>query len=54
MNEYLEHGASLGWLIDPLKRLVYVYRDVEILHEPQFVSGALLLEGFNLKMEQIW
>ena len=26
MLEYIANGASLGWLIDPLKRRVYVYR----------------------------
>lgn len=57
MNEYLENGASLAWLIDPLRRLVYVYsrnRDVEVLHEPEFVSGEPLLKGFRLKMTPIW
>ena len=26
MDEYMENGARLGWLLDPLDRRVYVYR----------------------------
>ena len=57
MNEYLENGASLCWLIDSRRRLVYVYypnREVEILHEPEFVSGETVLKEFKLLMEPIW
>lgn len=57
MQEYLENGASLGWLIDPLERKVYVYRTnaaTEILDDPKVVSGEALLENFTLKMEKIW
>ena len=42
MFEYMENGASLGWLIDPLKRQVYVYRpnqETVILDNPETVSG---------------
>jgi Uma2 family endonuclease len=57
MNEYLENGASLAWLIDPRRRLVYIYsrdKEVEILDDPEFVSGEPLLKGFTLVMERIW
>jgi Uma2 family endonuclease len=57
MNEYLENGVSLGWLIDPRRRLVYIYRsdkEVEILDDPEFVSGEPLLKGFRLEMARIW
>ena len=26
MHEYMENGAQLGWLIDPLASQVFVYR----------------------------
>jgi Uma2 family endonuclease len=26
MEEYIENGAKLGWLIDPIKRKVHIYR----------------------------
>jgi Uma2 family endonuclease len=57
MHEYLENGASMAWIVDPLRRLVYVYsrnKEVEILDEPEFVSGEPLLPGFRLEMGRIW
>jgi Uma2 family endonuclease len=57
MEEYIENGASLGWLIDPTKKKVYVYRpnaEVETLDNPQEVSGEPLLKGFLLNMKEIW
>lgn len=57
MDEYIENGASLGWLIDAGKRKVYVYRpdsEVEVLNDPKEVSGDPLLIGFVLKMKNIW
>lgn len=57
MEEYLENGAKLGWLIDPYERKVYVYREnetVEILDNPKKVKGEPMLEKFILKMEKIW
>ncbi len=57
MEEYLENGAKLGWLIDPYQQKVYIYRqneDVEILDNPKKVSGEPLLKNFILKMEKIW
>lgn len=57
MEEYIENGAQLGWLIDPLKKKVYVYRPsvaVEVLDNPQTVSGEPLLHGFVLKMQDLW
>jgi len=57
MLEYIEDGASLGWLIDPFKRQVYVYRPDEavvILDSPETVSGEPLLRGFRLNVNEIW
>jgi Uma2 family endonuclease len=57
MLEYIANGASLGWLIDPLKRRVYVYRpdqELVILENPEVVYGDPLLPGFKLKMEELW
>ena len=50
MEEYLENGALLGWLIDASKRKVYIYRpnvQIEILDNPKEVSGGELLKGFR-------
>jgi Uma2 family endonuclease len=57
MAEYIENGAQLGWLIDPYKRKVYVYRPgvpVERLDNPPTVSGESLLPGFVLPVAQLW
>ena len=57
MAEYLANGARLGWLIDPVRRRVLVYRpdsDVEELDEPEELSGDPVLPGFRLRMEDIW
>ena len=57
MVEYMENGASLGWLIDPFKRRVYVYqtdRDLVILENPETVSAEPLLPGFTLKVTELW
>ncbi|HXH70175.1 MAG TPA: Uma2 family endonuclease [Pyrinomonadaceae bacterium] len=57
MEEYIENGASLGWLIDPLERKIYVYRpnsEAEILENPDSLRGEPLLEHFSLKMKKIW
>ncbi len=57
MEEYIENGAQLGWLIDPIERKVYVYRPqspVECLDNPEALSGEPLLKGFTLEMKEIW
>ena len=57
MREYLESGAQLGWLIDPMERQVYVYRlgkQAECLRDPPTVAGDPLLSGFVLALSEIW
>ena len=57
MFEYIENGASLGWLIDPLKRKVYVYRpnqETVVLDNPETVSADPLLPGFTLTLTELW
>ena len=49
MERYMANGALLGWLIDPRRRRVYVYRpgvDVDTLEDPETVSGEPVLPGF--------
>ncbi len=57
MREYIDNGARLGWLIDPLERKVYVYRPgakVERLDDPQAVSGDPVLPGFTMELGRLW
>ena len=57
MVEYMQNGASLGWLIDLLKRRVYVYQphqEVVLLENPETVSGDPYLPGFTLNVTELW
>ena len=57
MMEYIENGVRLGWLIDPVGQKVHVYRsnmEVEILDNPEKVSGENVLKGFELEVREIW
>jgi len=57
MQEYIENGASLGWLIDPTERKVYVYcrnDEIEILENPKEISGEPLLKDFTLNLQEVW
>jgi len=56
MEEYIANGAQLGWLIDPIEKKVHIYRPdapIEILDQPQEISGEPLLKGFTLKLAGI-
>ncbi|MDZ8258377.1 Uma2 family endonuclease [Nostoc sp. ChiQUE01b] len=57
MQEYIENGCRLGWLINRKKQEVEIYRpgqDVEISKFPQTISGENILPGFVLNLERIW
>jgi Uma2 family endonuclease len=57
MREYIENGVSLGWLIDPENKRVHIYRvngEVEVLQNPQIVSGEDVLVGFELNVQEIF
>ena len=57
MKEYMENGAKLGWLINQKKRQLEIYRqdqEVEILENPQTVSGENILPEFILDLTLIW
>ncbi|MDY6784600.1 MAG: Uma2 family endonuclease [Cyanobacteriota bacterium] len=57
MQEYMENGAKLGWLLDPQHRRVEIYRPklaVEVLENPPSVSGGEVLLGFELNLRRVW
>jgi Uma2 family endonuclease len=57
MAEYVANGASLGWLLYPPERRVYVYRPgqpVERLDRAESVAGDPVLPGFTLDLREIW
>ena len=56
MQEYLDNGVKLGWLIEPAAKTVEIYRpskQVEILNNPQTLSGENVLPGFILDLSEI-
>ena len=56
MQEYIDNGARLGWLIDAETRRVEIYRrdrTVELLENPVTLSGEDVLPGFVLDIAQI-
>ncbi len=57
MQEYMDAGIKLAWLIDRKTRRVEIYRqgkEVEILDSPATLSGEDILPGFILNMEFIF
>ncbi|HBQ97229.1 MULTISPECIES: Uma2 family endonuclease [unclassified Roseofilum] len=57
MQEYIDNGTQLGWLIDPKNKRVEIYRAnqvVEGVENAIALSGEAVLPGFTLSMERIW
>ena len=57
MLEYIENGTSLGWLINPQTRQVFIYRqnaEVRVVENPEEISGNPDLPGFSLNLLEIW
>ncbi len=54
MQEYLDSGLRLGWLINPQDQTVEIYRAgkaVEVIKLPTTLSGEDVLAGFTLNLE---
>jgi Uma2 family endonuclease len=57
MREYIEQGAELGWLINPAKRTVEIYRPngaSETLANVKKVAGEGPVTGFVLNLKYVW
>jgi Uma2 family endonuclease len=57
MQEYLDNGTRLGWLINPNDKQVEIYRsgqNTEILNYPSSLSGEDILPDFVLNLQLIW
>jgi Uma2 family endonuclease len=57
MQEYMDSGVRLGWLIYRLEKRVEIYRqgqDKEVLINPQFLSGEDVLPQFVLDLSLVW
>ena len=54
MQEYMDAGVKLGWLINPQQQQVEIYRlgkDVEIRNLPTELLGEEILPGFSLNLD---
>ncbi len=53
MREYLDNGVRLGWLLDPARNQVEIYRPdrpVAVLQTPVVLSGEDVLPNFELSI----
>jgi len=56
MQEYIDNGVRLGWLIDPINKQVEIYRSdstPETLSNPTQIEGESILPGFILGLDGI-
>jgi Uma2 family endonuclease len=57
MQEYINNGLRLGWLIDTKNKIVEIYRSnqpVEVLDNPTSLSGEDILLGFVLDLQVVF
>jgi Uma2 family endonuclease len=57
MQEYINNGVRLGWLIDAKSQRVEIYRpgqEVKVLEAPFSLSGEDVLPGFSLDLSPLW
>ncbi|MGY2710971.1 Uma2 family endonuclease [Thermostichus sp. MS-CIW-28] len=57
MQEYMDNGCRLGWLLDPKAKRVMIYRQgqaPELVEDPETLSGEDVLPGFTLPIRKIW
>ncbi|NMG61192.1 Uma2 family endonuclease, partial [Geitlerinema sp. P-1104] len=57
MQDYIENGTRLAWLIDPSSQTVQIYRPqlpVEVVNSPSQLSGEGVLLGFVLTCDRLW
>jgi Uma2 family endonuclease len=56
MQEYIDNGVRLGWLIDPIKQQVEIYRlgsTSKTLFNPTQIEAESVLPGFILSLDGI-
>ena len=57
MQTWLDNGAQLAWLIDPIDGNVTIYQpgqSPETLDRPVAVAATGLVSGFVLRCERLW
>jgi Uma2 family endonuclease len=57
MQQWIDNGAKLAWLIDPIDRAVSIYRphhEVESHQNPTSIHADGIMSGFSLIMSRLW
>jgi Uma2 family endonuclease len=57
VQDWLDHGCQVVWLVNPKWRTVTVYRsrtDIKVLTEADTLDEAALLPGFSLPVRQVF
>ena len=57
MREWIDNGAQLGWLIDPEREAVEIFRsgrEPEIMMPIESIGGEGPVEGFVLDLRPVW
>jgi len=57
MAEWMAYGVELGWLVDPSRRAVEIYRPGQVVEEQErhsAVYGEGPVAGFVLELARIW
>ena len=57
MQEWIDNGAQLAWLIDPDTRGVEIYRPglpSELRTDIDSITAEAPLEGFHLNLRRVW
>ncbi len=57
MQMWIDNGAEVAWLIDPIEKSVTIYRtgdEPEHLAHPTSVQGTGPIAGFELVMDRVW
>jgi Uma2 family endonuclease len=57
MREWVDNGAELGWLIDPERRAVEIYRPgqtSEVLENLDVITAGAPVAGFTLQLARVW
>jgi Uma2 family endonuclease len=56
MQEWIANGVALGWMIDPRRRNIWVYRpdrEPEKVIDPE-IDGEAPVAGFRQELDNIW
>jgi Uma2 family endonuclease len=57
MEQWIDYGAELAWMIDPQRKTASIYRKGEgaaVAARPDFLNGEGPIAGFRLKMDRFW